>query len=304
MKTRSLLQAMFLLLSLSLVAVSCDDDDDNNTGPQNIAQIVATNPNFSILNAAINRAGLGSALSSGTLTVFAPDNAAFAAAGISEAAIPTLRTTFLDSVLKYHVLGSRVISTAVPVSDDVATLLGTQLYASRNANGVFANGIKVKSADIEASNGVVHVIENVLIPPTRTIAQIATADTTFSLLVAAVTKAGLVGAISGAGNLTVFAPTNAAFRAAGFPNAAAIDAAPTATVLTIVSRHVVNTNVFASDLTEGGSLPTLQGGPLTVNLGPPRVRVTGSSATPSAIVAANIAATNGVVHVIDRVLLP
>lgn len=297
----------WLLLATMTVMVgfsSCDNnDDDGPTGPANIAGIVANNPSFSILNTAINRAGLGAALSSGSLTVFAPDNAAFEASGITASTVNSLRVSNLDSILKYHVLGSSVSSGAVPVSDAVTTLLGTRLFASRNTNGVFVNGIKVKSADVAAANGVVHVIERVLIPPTQSIAQIVSADTSFSILLAAVTKAGLATAVSQPGKFTVFAPTNAAFRAAGFANAAAINAAPQATIEAVVKQHVLNTNVFAGDLTEGATPTTLQANTLTVNLNPVRVKVTGSTNASSNVTTANVVATNGVIHIIDRVLL-
>ena len=170
-------------------------------------------------------------------------------------------------------------------------------------NGVFTNGIKVKTADIAASNGVIHVISKVLIPPTKTIAQIAASDTTFSLLLAAVVKAGLAGAVSGPGKFTVFAPTNAAFRAAGFSTVADINAAPTDLITTVVKYHVLGTNVFAGDLTDGLSTPTLQPGNITINLVPARVKISSSTKPASNITATDIVATNGVIHVIDRVLL-
>lgn len=293
---------MMLLLTVAFFSVSCNDDDEP-TGPSNITSIVSSNPNFSILNSAINRAGLGSALSGGSLTVFAPDDAAFAASGLSAAAVNGLPVATLDSILKYHVLGSQVGSSSVPASDAVTSLLGTRLFASRNTNGVFVNGIKVKTADLAASNGVIHVIERVLLPPTRTIAQIAAADTTFSILLAAVVKAGLADAVSQPGKFTVFAPTNAAFRAAGFADAAAINAAPTATIQKVVRDHVLTTNVFASDLTEGATPTTLGTTTLTVNLSPARVKLSTSANPSSNITSANIVATNGVIHVIDRVIL-
>lgn len=294
---------MLTMMAATFGFSSCDNDDDTPAGPSNIAGIVANNASFSILNTAITRAGLGSALSSGSLTVFAPDNAAFEASGINAAAVNALPVATLDSILKYHVLGTQVSSTGVPASDAVTTLLGTKLFASRNTNGVFVNGIKVKTADVAASNGVVHVIEKVLIPPTKTIAQIVSADTSFSILLAAVVKAGLADAVSQPGKYTVFAPTNAAFRAAGFANAAAINAAPTATITAVVKQHVLSTNVFAGDLTEGATPTTLQGNTLTVNLSPARVKVSSSANPSSNITSANIVTTNGVIHVIDRVLL-
>jgi uncharacterized surface protein with fasciclin (FAS1) repeats len=297
----------WLLLATVTVMVgfsSCDNnDDDGPTGPDNIAGIVANNPSFSILNAAIVKAGLGSALSGGSLTVFAPDNAAFEASEITAATISTLSAGRLDTILKYHVLGTIASSSAVPVSDTLKTLFGRNLFASRNTNGVFLNGFKVKTPDVAASNGVIHVVERVLIPPTASIAQIVSNDTSFSILLEAVKVAGLVGAVSGPGKYTVFAPTNAAFRAAGFANPAAITAANPTTITNVVKQHVLTTNVFASDLTEGATPTTLQANTLTVNLSPVRLKVTGSTATPSNVTTPNVVATNGVIHIIDKVLL-
>jgi uncharacterized surface protein with fasciclin (FAS1) repeats len=303
MKMKRLTQAVLLLTTIAVISTSCNKDDAP-AGPSNIAVIVSTNPNFSLLNTAITRAGLSAALSSGTLTVFAPDNDAFAASGITAATVNSLPVSTLDSILKYHVLGSQVSSSNVPVSDAVPTLLGTSLFASRNTNGVFVNGIKVKSADLPASNGIIHVISKVLIPPTKTIAQIAASDPNFSFLLAAVTKAGLAGAVSGPGKYTVFAPTNAAFQAAGFNSIADINAASTDLISTVVKYHVLTTNVFSGDLTDGLTTASLQGGNLTINLTPARVKISSSANPASNITTADIVATNGVIHVLDRVLLP
>jgi uncharacterized surface protein with fasciclin (FAS1) repeats len=302
MKSTFIPRAMFLIVTMAVITISCKKDDNKPAGPDNIATIVSKNPDFSILNTAITRAGLGAALSGGTLTVFAPDNAAFAASSLTAADVINLPVASLDSILKYHVLTTEVGSSSVPVSDAVTTFLGTKLFASRNTNGVFTNGIKVKTADVDASNGVIHVISKVLFPP-KNIAQIVAGDTSFSLLLAAVTKAGLAGAVSGPGKFTVFAPRNAAFRAAGFSTVADINAAPTSVITTVVQYHVLTTNVFASDLTDGLTTASLQGGNLTVNLSPARVKITSSINPSSNITATDIVATNGVIHVIDRVLL-
>jgi uncharacterized surface protein with fasciclin (FAS1) repeats len=288
---------------LSIIAVSCNEDNnDGNPPAQSITDIVVADPNFSTLEAAVVKAGLADALATtNPLTVFAPDNAAFNASGITEATIASLPVAAVDSILKYHVLGAFVTSTSVPVSDAVTPLLGTKLFASRNANGVFMNGIKVKQADISASNGVIHVIERVLIPPTRTIAQIAAADTGFSFLVTALTRTNLLNAVSGPGKFTVFAPTNAAFRAAGITD---INAVPLATLTAVIQLHVLTTNVFASDLINNTTAQTLQTGNIRITTPPAGVKIDGSTQPVSLITVANITATNGVIHVLSRAMLP
>ncbi|MCX6324151.1 MAG: fasciclin domain-containing protein [Sphingobacteriales bacterium] len=309
MKILRNLNRMFLMMLLGTTIVasnsSCKDDDPAPAPQKNINEIVNTDTSFSLLKQAVTKAGLGTALSTGNLTVFAPDNAAFAASGINSAAIDALPVATVTNLLTYHVLGSKVVSTAVPVSDSVRTLSTKLLFASRNANGVFVNGVKVKRADVAASNGVIHVISKVLTVPSATIAGIATATPDLSLLLVAVERAGLTGAVSGAGKYTVFAPTNAAFAAAGYPDAASINAAPVPAVAAIVKSHVLPTNVFSSDLIAAAVTPTLQPAvSLTVGTTPPSVKITGSANAASNIVTPNnIVATNGVVHVIDRVLL-
>ncbi len=295
------MKSLILLFAvMSVFTIACNDNNDNTPTPNpNLAQVIAQSPNLSTLNAALIKANLTGALTTGdNLTVFAPDNAAFATAGITD--VNAVPVATLDSILKYHVLGQRVASSAVPVSDTVKTLNGRNIFASRNANGVFLNGVSVKQADLGTSNGVIHVINNVLIPPTKSIAQIAVADTNFTFLVAALTRLNLVSVVSGPGKFTVFAPTNAAFRAVGITDVAAV---PLATLETVVKYHVLPTNVFASDFINAGTLTTIQGGTLTVTA-PASVRITGSAQPLSVVTTANIVATNGVVHVINRVILP
>ncbi len=299
-----------LAFSGAVLFSSCDKDDDPKPDTEpTITDVVVADPNFSLLKAAVTKAELADELAAaGTFTVFAPDNAAFAASGITASTIETLTKDQLVEILTYHVLTAKVPSGSVPASDAVTTLQGKSLFASKNANGVFVNGVAVKTADVPASNGVIHVISSVLMPPTQTIAQIASAPS-FSILLSAVVKAGLADAVSGAGKFTVFAPTNAAFEAAGL-NQAAIDAASVETVTGIVQQHVIATNVYASDLIDGATAPTIKSGAtLTIETSPAGVKLTGSANPFSNVVTTtagstfNITATNGVVHVIDKVIL-
>ncbi len=303
--------ALALGAVFTAAASSCNKDDDvivTPDPPKNIAQIVASNPSFSLLNEAIVKANLTGALSTGTLTVFAPDNDAFAASGITSATITTLTPAQLTDILTYHVVATPVTAANVPASDTVKSLQGKNLFASKNANGVFVNGSKVKTADVSAANGVIHIISTVLTPPTKTIAELAAATPSLSLLLTAVGKAGLATAVSGPGKYTVLAPNNAAFTAAGFPTDASINNASTTVVTDIVKAHVLATNVFSSDLTAGAVVPTIKTGTtLTLGTPPTNVKITGSAQPNSMIVVGagtvNIVATNGVIHVIDRVLL-
>jgi uncharacterized surface protein with fasciclin (FAS1) repeats len=318
MNMKQTLQRLFFVTALGalIITSSCKKSDDPAPTPTpptpvpTVAGYVTADTSFSILLAAVSKAGLAGTLgAAGTYTIFAPTNNAFRAAGITTAAIGTLDSATVKAIILYHALGATVQASGVPASDTVKTLNGKNLFASSNANGVFLNGVKVITPNVAVSNGVIHVIGSVLTPPTKTIAAIAigpVGDTTFSFLVAAVVRAGLAGALSSANKYTVFAPTNNAFRGAGFATPAAITAADSATVRKIVLAHVLGTNVFAGDLIAGSTANTLNTTPaqqtLTISI-PAAVKITGGTNTiASNVTTANIVATNGVIHVIDKVL--
>ena len=293
--------------AILMLTTSCEKDETPAPAPalKSITEIVVSDPNFSLLKQAVVRAGLANALSTGSLTVFAPDNAAFAASDIDSVDISLLTPEELTEILTYHVIGSKIMSSGVPTSNAVASLEGTNLYVSNNGNGVFVNGIMVKTPDISASNGVIHVISSVIEEvPSASIAGLVSDNPDFTTLLAAVVKADLVSVFSGSGNYTVFAPTNDAFAAAGLtPEVINDPSLPDAAVVAILKAHVIGTNVFASDLIQGATAPTLQTGvSLTIGTTPPSVKLTGSNNPASNIVIPNVVATNGVIHVIDKVL--
>ncbi len=297
----AVLFASFLIISFSACKDKADPVDNTITG------IVVANADFSTLKAAVVKADLATTLSSaGPFTVFAPNNSAFAASGITSAVLSSLSAAQVKDILLYHTIPSKILASQVPAGPNAAVVAanGKTLFVTKNANGVFVNGIKVITADIAASNGVIHAIERVLMPASGTVVDVAVGDTTFSYLVAAVTKANLGATLSGTGPFTVFAPTNNAFRAAGFPTIASIQAADPTTLASILTYHVIGARVFSSDLTNGAMPTTVNGGKVTIGLTNGATVKGNGNATASNIIATNILATNGVVHVIDRVLLP
>lgn len=299
-------------LVASAVLSSCKKDRET---PQvnTIASIVVANNDFSLLEAAVVHANLVETLSgAGPFTVFAPNNAAFAAAGLdTEAKIKALPVETVRNILLYHVVGQAIGSSGITAAANTAvrTAGGSDIFVARKTNGVFVNGASVISADNLASNGVIHVINTVLMPPTGNIVQTAQANTNFSYLVAAVTRAStgstnVAAALTAAGPLTVFAPTNQAFINAGYPTIASIQAEDPAVLTKILTYHVIAARVLSSDLTEGLTPATLNGTNVTITLtGGAKVKGTNNS-TASNITAANLITTNGVIHVIDQVLLP
>ena len=303
---------LFALLVPALVLTGCNDDDNDTPAQQNIAEVVNTNADFSLLRAAVTKAGLGSALSSGNLTVFAPNNAAFQASGLNEAALNALTEAQARAVLQYHVVDGRQTASSLPSGDNTAVtaLSGGTLYVTKNGNNVSVNGARVVTPDVAASNGVIHVIDRVLQPAVGNIVETAiAAGANFTYLVAAVQRASqgttnVAGVLTGTGPFTVFAPVNQAFIAANFPTIESIQAADPAVLTRILTYHVVPGRVFSTNLVNG-NVVTAQGGNVSINLGT-GVQVTGlgNGGTAANVLVPNVVATNGVIHAIDRVLLP
>ncbi|CAN5721865.1 fasciclin domain-containing protein [soil metagenome] len=315
MRTSVIFKNLLFVSLLAIGVTSCDKNDDPVPTPADptIAEIAASDTSFSFLLAAAVKAGLADELAAdGALTVFAPTNNAFRAAGFpTQASVEAADATVLAGILTYHIISGIVEATDVPAGPNAAVtvLSGGTVYATSNSSGVYINGVKVVAADIRASNGVVHVIGRVLLPPSGNIVETAIATPDFSYLVAAVLRASegatnVAAVLSGPGPLTVFAPTNQAFINAGFATVADIEAADPDDLTAILTYHVIGARVFSSDLVNGSAPATLNGGTVTIGLGATATVTGASNTSASTIVATDIVATNGVVHVIDQVLLP
>lgn len=306
-----LLIGAFFLLSTVLFS-SCKNADDPVT-TNTVTDIVLTNNDFTLLRAAVQRAGLADALRGGTLTVFAPNNQAFINAGYADvAAVNAAPVATLTSLLQYHVVPSRNPAANIPAAQNtpLQSLLTTNgtLYVSKIGNAISVNGRRVVTADVAADNGVVHVIDGLLMPPVGDVVAAVVADPqNFSLLAQAVTRAGagVVTALQSTTAATVFAPTNQAFIDAGF-SASAINATAPATLARVLTYHVVPGRVFSTQLTDGVTPATLLGPTVRVNVSGTGITVTGqgNGANAATVVGPNNLSTNAVIHVINRVLLP
>jgi uncharacterized surface protein with fasciclin (FAS1) repeats len=303
--------AFAILTTLSIL--SCKKDEA--TVPT-IAETVIAGANFTLLKAALTKADLVTTFQgAGTFTVFAPTDDAFKAVGIDTAFIRLNTKETLAAVLKFHVLGTKVAATDIAIADNAAvTTLNGTAYVTKNAGGVSINGAKVTTADVAASNGVIHIIDRLILPPSTDIVAFLQANANYSLLVAAVVKADLVTILKGAGPFTVFAPNNAAFTALGAPYATVagingLDATQVAALKNILLYHVLGGRFFSQNL-KAGAVPTANAAKtVTIDL-TNGVKVVGLAAGNSAIVVTspvgnfNAVATNGVIHTIDKVLLP
>jgi uncharacterized surface protein with fasciclin (FAS1) repeats len=320
MRVNKLLQLRIPLFLALLIFAGCKKDNKDGMTTGKIDEIVATSPDFSTLNAAVIKANLTATLNGpGPFTVFAPANNAFTASGITSSTLNSLTADQVKAILLYHTLASKVVAADVPAGPNtkVITAGGDSVFITKNSSGVYINGIKVTQADISASNGVIHGIGKVLLPPSGDIVATAQAagsglDSLVKAVVVASSAPGgdpsLVTALQSA-TLTVFAPTNTAFTqlltALGVSD---IEDIPVATLVAVLKYHVVAGRAFSSDLANG-DLTMLDGGTTSVNLsngtsGGPTITGNGNGSNKSNIIATNIMARNGVVHVIDRVLLP
>jgi uncharacterized surface protein with fasciclin (FAS1) repeats len=311
---KNLLKLLSLLLIITFLS-SCDDDDDDTIVPTNTIVDVAVNNNLSSLVAAVTRADLAITLSGdGPFTVFAPTNAAFQAlldSNVDWNSLNDIPVETLRSVLLFHVLSGSVASG--DLSDTYVTTLSTgpnnealSLQVEVTGGVEFNGDAGPITVDVEASNGIVHVIDKVMLPPN--VVTLALNNSGFTSLVAALTDSrhtiDFVAGLSGAGPFTIFAPTNAAFQALLDSNTDwnSLADVPVATLEAVLLYHVVEeANVQSGELTNG-DVPTL-GGIITIDLTNGAQITTTSSQTVNIIVV-DVQGTNGVIHGIDTVLLP
>lgn len=308
---KQLFKAMILVAGFSAIfSTSCKKDEETSTPStptaKSIYQIAKDDARFSTLAAAIEKAGLQTTLSgTGTFTVFAPTNDAFSKLGLTAAAINAITDPAdieeLKNVVLYHALGTKVLSTQLSNGyvPSLFTVSGNGVSIQIGTNPVkINNSINVSTADVSASNGVIHIVDNVLIPPTIT--DIAINNPNFSTLVGALVKAELDGTFEGEGTFTVFAPINQAFTDISFD----LNATDKAALTPILTAHALSTQVRSNQIPNGTPVKTLnEAVSLTFNTSM-GVKFSGGKTTDISVQTADIQATNGVVHVINKVILP
>ena len=300
---------LFVLSTIALVA-ACGGSDDPVAA--NIVETAKADAKFSILVEAVVAADLATTLSGpGPFTVFAPTNDAFAALltelGLTKAQLLADKA-LLTSVLTYHVLPSKVLKAGVPAGKAITTVQGGIFKIDAvGADLVITDGrnrtARITATDLATSNGVIHVIDKVLLPANKNIVQTAAATPALSILVEAVTAANLGATLSGTGPFTVFAPTNTAFAALltelGITKAALL--ADSALLTKVLTYHVLPSRVLKADVPVGPAITTVQGETFTVNAS---LVITDRRARTSNITATDVLTSNGVVHLIDKVILP
>ncbi len=278
--------------------------------PMDIVDTAVADGRFQTLVAAVTAAGLVDTLKGeGPFTVFAPTDDAFAKLpeGTVESLLLPENKQALTDILLYHVISGKVMAADVVNLESATTVLGKDVAIKVDMGNVYINDAQVIITDIETSNGVIHVIDSVILPPAEeaaapgTIVDIAIADGRFNTLVAAVTAAELVDTLNGEGPFTVFAPTDDAFAALPAGTLDSLLLPENKQQLTdILLYHVVSGKVMAADVVGLSSAPTVLGKDITIKVEDGKVFLNDTVQ----VIITDIEASNGVIHVIDAVLLP
>lgn len=321
MKNIAKLIKLTLFATITVTMFSCSNDDDTPIiVPENnsIAAIASSAPQFTTLVSALERTNLVETLDAeGSYTVFAPTNAAFDTFlsenefnSLEDIPVPVLREVLLNHVIAEERFSSSLstgyLKTLGKGSASASNTLS--MFVSVN-DGVQLNGVaNVSSADIDASNGVIHQVDAVIGLPT--VVTHALANSNFSTLVTALTRddqPDFVGILSGTTNspFTVFAPTNLAFNNLLTElNANSLSDISQPVLENTLKYHVVtDANVLSTALTDNMSVTTFQGQNFTIGL-TSGAKITDAESRTSNIIATDVQCANGVIHVVDKVLLP
>ncbi|TVQ03822.1 MAG: fasciclin domain-containing protein [Balneolaceae bacterium] len=308
--SRLIILLMLPLFSLSMITACSDDngtsvtpDPDPQPGDPNLVELAQSDENFSILVDLVVELGLVDVLATEELTVFAPTNAAFEK--ISDI-IPTLTNEDLTEIVTYHVTGGTILSNQLGSSQDVEMLQGEKTLVTASAAGVQVNGFaNVVQADLRATNGVIHAIDEVILPTAYRVAvqgpslvEVAQEAGNFETLLALTEQVGLTTTLQFLGPFTAFAPTDEAFdnlfsvvNPSGLTNEQ---------IGFILFYHVLFGEVPSSALEPTQAVPTAAEELIYITAGAEGVTVNGAAQ----VIAADVDASNGVIHVIDTVLLP
>ena len=294
MKTQFFSLALAAVTSMGSFAFAADKD---------IVDTAVGAGSFKTLAAALGAADLVGALKgAGPFTVFAPTDEAFAKlpAGTVETLLKPENKSKLAAILTYHVVSGKVMAADVVKVKGAVSLNGQRIDVKVNGGAVSVDSSKVSKTDISCTNGVIHVIDTVMMPATDSIPAVADKAGKFKTLLAAVKAAGLVETLSGPGPFTVFAPTDEAF--AKIPAATIADLLKPenkAKLASILTYHVVSGRVYSEAAVAAKSAKTVQGASVTI-----KANDAGAFVNDAKIIATDVDASNGVIHIIDSVIMP
>ncbi|PAU94707.1 hypothetical protein CK503_04330 [Aliifodinibius salipaludis] len=300
LKLRTFLFNSFIAVLLVFTLQACGDDDNGPTDPLNetgnVAEVAQSDDNFSDLVSALSDAGLVSTLEGdGPFTVFAPTNEAFG--NLPDGLLSGLTNEQLTEILSYHVIaGSEIASGDLQPEQAVEAFSSGELFITADGDVVVNDNATVVDADIEASNGTIHAIDQVLLPDSfLDVVGIVTKRYNLQSLEDAVVSENLASALQEDGPFTVFAPTNEAFGNVDLGDQSLAD---------VLQYHVISGEVLSGDLDAVQTVETLQGEEITIESADGTVTITDNSGQMYEVTEADLQGTNGVVHIINGVLNP
>ncbi|WP_373512494.1 fasciclin domain-containing protein [Persicitalea sp.] len=310
----SSLLKLFVVALLFVSVSACKDKDKNRVKPMTIADVIADDGDFTILAAAIRHADLGDALRSGSLTLLAPNDAAFRASGFADAGAITSRPSGeIRDLLKYHVLTTSQSQAEIANANGktIPNLAEKPSYVTVNGAGeVLINGVRIIQADRKADNGTIHVVERVLQPISRNLVEELKVQSNLTFALAAAERAAEANSTlrdiftSPNSQYTFFAPNNQAFINEGFPTAGSLSAADKSYLANILLNHIVPGRLLANNLTSGDLATAAPGKSVKVETNNGiKITAKNNGAKTANVGQTNILATNGVIHVIDRLLV-
>ncbi len=304
------LTTLFVIISAAFLTGCKEELNEDILANQTIKQIITEGDNFSLLERVLVRTNLLDSLADGSFTVFAPSNDAFIAAGYrNENDVNDRNVDSLRRLIRYHIFNGTTPTEAISAASNRPLVMIDSLtaYTTKNDTGVYINGARFLQADVDAINGVIHVIDRVLSVPLNTTAVTVGRDPSLTLLNAALVRTNLTARLADrARTVTLFAPSNEAFSQAGFASVQEINSANLDSLTAIISYHIVPLRLYTPDLIPTTQFTTLSTGRLTVqSVTVDGITLKGIPANnTSNISRANISTANGVTHTINRLLLP
>jgi uncharacterized surface protein with fasciclin (FAS1) repeats len=302
---------------LALVLPGCDDTSTNVATPKTITDQILEDDQFSLLRAAMRYADVGDALKGGNITLFAPTNAAFQAAGLTtESSIMALPEQQVAQMLLYHVLGFPLSSASLLEGfNSVATVSRSVIYVNKTAaSTIYINNARITQPDIRVANGYIHVIDRLLTPATGNLLTNIKSNPKLTFLSAAIrristsnpTLAAMFDGSNSTKAVTFFAPNDDAFKADGrFRTLSAIDVADPQALSNLLLYHMTSGVVFSNQLLTGAIATMFGSSRFAVTVTNDFITVRGNRNSVSAVMREpDQTATNGVIHVIDQVLVP
>jgi uncharacterized surface protein with fasciclin (FAS1) repeats len=305
---------IFLLLCAGTGCWSCNKNTTNSIDykTSTVSWILANGSNTTFFETAVQQAGLDTIFNgAGPFTVFVPTNDAFNQAGISQTAIGAYSQNQAKNLVLYHTVAGAALTASSFIGARESKIImanGDSVFVSGDSNRLFVNGAQVISSDLRAANGVLHALQQVLVPPAKNLLDMVNADTSLSFLSSALQLAtaapdSLSNDLASAGPFSFFAPDNDAFRKLGYNSPQDFSTANTDSLRLLILSHLVPQRLFTYDIPDSSTLQTVNDSTLYFNLSgiAAQVQITGHDSFAN-VVSVNQMAINGVLFKIDEVL--